>query len=233
LRKNNLGLDLIDNMFNIKALSLKLYLYYYHNKLIKMMSQLPLESIRTQVRACIKCAADLPLGAKPIFQFHPAAKLLIVGQAPGTHAHHTGIPFNDASGERLRTWLEMDKDCFYDARKVAIIPMGLCYPGRLPQGGDSPPRPGCAPQWHNFFLNLLPHRQLTLLIGRYAQCYYLQDRIKKTVTETVYCWQDYLPTYFPLPHPSWRTKAWCRQNSWFEGMVLPELRQRIKQILSA
>jgi uracil-DNA glycosylase len=183
-----------------------------------------------QVRACRICEAHLPLGPKPIFQLYPSAKLLIIGQAPGTYAHQTGTPFKDASGDRLRQWLNMTSEDFYNPEKVAIVPMGLCYPGRLPKGGDKPPRPECAPQWHQALLARLPHCQLTLLIGRYAQAYYLRDKMKLTVADTVKCWQEYQPFYFPLPHPSWRTKAWSKHNPWFENTVLPALQARLKEL---
>lgn len=154
------------------------------------------------------------------------ASMLIVGQAPGTRVHETGIPWNDPSGDRLRCWLDMDRDTFYDESRIAIIPMGLCYPGRYPRGGDLPPRPECAPMWHGPLLAHLPRLQLTLIIGAYAQRYYLADRVKKNLTETVRAWREYIPEFLPLPHPSFRNNAWLRRNPWFEDEILPYLRQR-------
>jgi uracil-DNA glycosylase len=152
--------------------------------------------------------------------------MLIVGQAPGTRVHETGIPWNDPSGDRLRSWLDIDRETFYDESRIAIIPMGLCYPGRHPRGGDLPPRPECAPRWHGPLLAHLPRLQFTLLIGAFAQRYYLGDRAKKNLTETVRAWREYGPAFLPLPHPSFRNTAWLHRNPWFEDEILPYLRQR-------
>jgi uracil-DNA glycosylase len=183
------------------------------------------------VRACRLCEAHLPLGPRPILRAHPAARILLVGQAPGTRVHETGIPWNDPSGDRLREWLEVDRDTFYDERRIAIVPAGLCYPGRG-RGGDLPPRPECAPTWHPRLLEHMPLIELIVLIGQYAQAYYLRDARKATLTDTVRSWRDYLPRYLPVPHPSPRNKLWLRRNAWFEREVVPELRARVCRLLA-
>ncbi len=188
------------------------------------------ESLTTLVaaaRACNLCADRLPLGPRPVLRAAASARLLIIGQAPGTRVHQTGVPWNDASGNRLRDWLLMTPDVFYDESRVAIIPMGLCYPGCNPRGGDLPPRPECAPAWHDRLRAYLPDVKLTILAGGYAQRHYLGARGKSTVTETVAAWRSYLPDYAPLPHPSWRTRGWVARNRWFEAELLPDLRARI------
>jgi len=182
-------------------------------------------------RACRQCA-DLPLGPRPVLRAAAGARLLIVGQAPGTRVHETGIPWNDPSGNRLRQWLDVDRDTFYDASRIAIVPMGLCYPGRDPRGGDLPPRPECAPLWQDPIRRALPRVELTLLIGQYAQKWYLGKARKASMTETVRAWRDYQPAFLPLPHPSWRNTAWLKKNPWFEAEVLPELRRRVAALLS-
>lgn len=186
-----------------------------------------------ELKACQHCALILPLGPNPVVQISPHAKILIIGQAPGTKAHQTGIPFNDASGDRLRLWLNIGREQFYNEKEIAIMPMGFCYPGRHPKGGDLPPIAACAPLWHSKTLAYLPNIQLTLLVGQYSQAYYLRDKAKKTLTETVKSWRDFLPTYFPLPHPSWRNNGWCRANDWFEAEALPQLQTRVHSILKA
>jgi uracil-DNA glycosylase len=183
-----------------------------------------------QVRACTLCAAHLPLGPRPVLRAARGARLLIIGQAPGTKVHATGIPWNDPSGDRLRAWMGITRDQFYDTSRIAIMPMGFCYPGRLPRGGDAPPRPECAPQWHGRILAQLPRVELVLLIGSYAQTHYLEDLRKSSLTDTVRHWRDYAPDYLPLPHPSFRNNLWLKQNPWFEQDVLPELQRRIAPI---
>ena len=160
------------------------------------------------------------------------ARLLIVGQAPGTRVHETGIPWNDPSGERLRRWLDVDRDVFYDEGRIAIVPMGLCYPGRDPKGGDNPPRPECAPLWHPPLRALLPGIALTLLVGSYAQAFYLGAGRKRSMSETVRAWRDFHPDFLPMPHPSWRNTAWLRKNPWFESELIPELRERVREMLA-
>lgn len=182
-------------------------------------------------RACTACMADLPLGPRPVLRGAPSARLLIVGQAPGTRVHETGVPWNDPSGDRLRDWLALDRAAFYDERRIAIVPMGLCYPGRDAKGGDRPPRPECAPLWHPRLRPLLPRVALTLLVGRYAQAYYLGGRAKGSVTDTVRAWRTFLPDFIPTPHPSWRSNGWLRKNPWFETEVLPALRRRVAALL--
>lgn len=185
---------------------------------------MPLNRLLHRVRACTLCVPALPLGARPILQAAASARLLIIGQAPGRTVHETGVPWDDASGERLRHWLAIDRATFYDAARVAIVPMGLCYPGRNPTGGDKPPRGECAPMWHAPLLEHLCAVEHTLLIGYHAQRRYLGAAGKTTMTETVRSFRDYGPRFLPLPHPSWRSVPWMRNNPWFEQTVLPELR---------
>lgn len=182
-------------------------------------------------RACTLCAAALPLGPRPVLRAAAGARLMIVGQAPGTRVHETGIPWNDASGARLRGWMAVASETFYDAARVAIVPMGFCYPGRDARGGDRPPRPECAPAWHGRLRALLPDVELTLLAGAYAQRHYLGARGGRSVTETVAAWARYLPDFLPLPHPSWRTRAWVARNPWFEAELVPELRRRVAALV--
>ena len=189
----------------------------------------PLDSLLAEVRACRTCETDLPLGCRPVLAAGQGARLLIIGQAPGTRVHASGIPWNDPSGDRLRGWMDIDRNPFYDPARVAIMPMGFCYPGRAKGGGDAPPRPECAPLWHGRVRALLPNIELTLLVGGYAQSYYLRSR--DSVSETVRGWRDHLPEYLPLPHPSWRTKSWVKRNPWFEAEVVPELRSQVRRLL--
>ena len=184
-----------------------------------------------EARACRLCAADLPLGPRPVLRASATARLMIVGQAPGTRVHASGIPFNDPSGDRLRAWLGIDRETFYDERRLAILPMGLCYPGQDARGADKPPMKICAPTWHPRIRPLLPKLELTLLVGLYAQARYLGPARKKSLTETVQCWRDYGPAFLPLPHPSWRNTAWLKRNPWFEAEVLQELRRRVTALL--
>lgn len=188
-------------------------------------------ALLARVRACRVCAKDLPLGPNPVFRLAESARLLIVGQAPGTKVHATGIPWNDPSGDRLRDWLALDREAFYDEGSVAILPTGLCYPGRLPRGGDAPPRPECAPLWHAPLRARLKNVRLTLLVGSYAQAHDLGARRGASMTETVRRFRDYLPQHFALPHPSWRTLGWAKRNPWFERDVIPELRWRVRAAL--
>jgi uracil-DNA glycosylase len=187
-----------------------------------------LDRLAAEMRACRLCEGSLPLGPRPVFRVSTTARLLIIGQAPGTRVHATGIPWNDPSGDRLRTWLRMPKEVFYDTDRVAIVPIGLCYPGRLPNGGDAPPRPECAPLWQPRLLPLLPKVRLTLLVGGYAQAYVLG---RGAMTERVHGFRDYLPRHFPLPHPSWRTTGWEKRHEWFGAEVLPALRETLAEVL--
>ena len=186
-----------------------------------------------EVRACTVCAAHLPLGPRPVLHISATARLLIASQAPGTKVHHAGISFWDNSGERLRGWLGMDKAVFYDEQRVAILPMGMCYPGRLPNGGDAPPRPECAPLWRARILAAMPALRLTLLVGSYAQAAAAREEgwpIAR-MGDRVRDFTRFLPRYFPLPHPSWRTGAWERANPWFQAEVIPALRAAVAQAL--
>ena len=178
------------------------------------MSDESLPAVAALARACHVCADRLPLGPRPVLRVSTTARLLIVGQAPGTRVHETGIPWNDPSGERLRRWLNLTPEVFYDESRIAIVPMGLCYPGRLPNGGDAPPRRECAPLWQDRLIRLMPAIRLTLLVGSYAQAHYLG---RGAMTDRVRAFRDHLPGRFPLPHPSWRTTGWERRNPWFEA----------------
>jgi len=189
-----------------------------------------LQILLCEARACRTCAAHLPLGCRPVLSAEQGARLLIIGQAPGTRVHESGVPWSDPSGDRLRDWMGIDHADFYDPARVAIMPMGFCYPGRDKGGGDAPPRPECAPLWHARVRALLPNIELTLLVGGYAQRYYL-DGGSRGVTDTVRAWRDLLPQFLPLPHPSWRTRSWVTRNPWFEDEVIPELRARVRRLL--
>lgn len=189
-----------------------------------------LAALLTQIRACRACEGHLPLGPRPVLRAAATARVLLVGQAPGTRVHATGIPWNDPSGDRLRLWLGIGRDLFYDETKLAIVPMGLCYPGRA-KSGDAPPRKECGQLWFPTLLKLLPNVGLKLLIGQYAQAYYLGKRRKATLTETVRAYRDYLPDYFPLVHPSPRNEIWLARNPWFEAEVVPVLREEFRRLV--
>ncbi|BEP65629.1 MULTISPECIES: uracil-DNA glycosylase family protein [unclassified Variovorax] len=191
-----------------------------------------MDALLAEIRACRACEAHLPLGPRPIVQASASARLLIVGQAPSLTVHQTGVPWNDKSGDQLRRWLGIDRELFYDATRIAIVPMGYCYPGRG-TSGDLPPRKECAPLWHDRLLAQMPHVALTLLIGQYAQRHLLGKTARGGVTETVEAFVDYAPRFVPLPHPSPRNTAWFQHHPWFERDVLPVLRERVQQALSA
>ena len=184
----------------------------------------------TRVRECRVCEAHLPLGARPVVRASSTARLLIVGQAPGTRVHASGVPWDDASGSRLRTWLGLAPDVFYDERRIAIVPMGYCYPGRG-RSGDLPPRRECADLWLDGLLAGMPDVELTLLIGQYAQRHFLGDRWRGTLSATVEAWRDYLPTHLPLPHPSPRNQSWWMRRPWFEAELVPELRSLVAKVI--
>ncbi len=186
-----------------------------------------LSSLLQEISQCDICAKHLPLGPRPVVAAASTASIIIIGQAPGTKVHASGIPWDDASGRRLRMWMNITEEQFYDPSIVAIVPMGFCYPGKG-KSGDLPPRPECAPQWHKQLLALLPNLQLTLLIGQYAQKYYLGSRRKKTLTETVMAYEEYWPDVFPLVHPSPRNGIWLRKHPWFEADIVPILQERVK-----
>lgn len=190
-----------------------------------------LPALLHEIRRCTLCSPHLPLGPRPVMQAGTEACILIASQAPGRKAHASGKPFTDASGDRLREWLGMPAEVFYDANRVAIVPMGFCYPGTGP-GGDLPPRPECAPAWRTQLLARLPSIQLTLVIGRHAMAWHLPDA-GPTLTETVQRWRDYWPSVVPLPHPSPRNGLWLRRNPWFAEELLPALRKRVAGLLTS
>lgn len=190
-----------------------------------------LDVLLAKVRACRACAQDLPLGPRPIVRVGADARILIVGQAPGARVHVSGVPWDDASGDRLRKWLGIDIASFHDESQFAIIPMGFCYPGRG-NSGDKPPRRECAQLWLDRLLEKLPEIQLTLLIGQYAQHHFLGASRKPSLTETVRAWQEYAPGIIPLPHPSPRNQAWFQRHPWFESEVLPMLRGRVESLVT-
>ncbi|HUG78040.1 MAG TPA: uracil-DNA glycosylase family protein [Burkholderiales bacterium] len=188
-----------------------------------------LSAVSREARACRLCESRLPLGPRPVFRVARGARLLIVGQAPGRRVHESGIPWNDPSGEVLRAWLGMDRAAFYDGSRVAIVPVGLCYPGTV-KGADLPPLAPCAALWQPRFRAALPAIRLTLLVGAYAQAYYLGARKKRSVAQTVRAFREYLPAFFPLPHPSWRNKRWLLDNPWFAERVLPALGKEVRAL---
>lgn len=190
----------------------------------------PFESLLDEVRACTICSPHLPAGPRPVLQIHPEARVLIAGQAPGRKVHESGVPFDDASGKRLREWMGVTDEVFYDPRSVAILPMGFCYPG-TGKSGDLPPRKECAPAWRDKLLAYLPELEMTLVIGQYAMAHHLPEA-KSTLTETVQDWRAYWPQIVPMPHPSPRNNIWLRRNPWFETDLLPSLRRRIKTVMS-
>lgn len=187
-------------------------------------------TLATEVSACQICSAHLPHGPRPVVQGDERARILIAGQAPGRKVHESGILFDDQSGDRLRDWMGLERADFYDAGKIAILPMGFCFPG-TGKSGDLPPRPECAPEWRNKLLAGLPNIELTLVIGTYAQAWHLPDNPHKTLTETVQAWRDFWPQVLPLPHPSPRNNIWMKKNPWFGTDVLPQLRSAIAQFL--
>jgi uracil-DNA glycosylase len=186
-------------------------------------------SLLADVRACTICKDHLPLGPRPVLQMHPKARILIAGQAPGRKVHDSGVPFDDPSGKRLREWLGVTREVFYDPKQIALLPMGFCYPGSA-RSGDLPPRPECAPAWRQQLLAKLQHVQLTLVLGRYAQSYHF-GKTNVSLTELVRSWRSYWPDMIPLPHPSPRNNLWLRRNPWFDAEVVPALRQQVAEIL--
>lgn len=194
-----------------------------------MAAESDVEALHASIGACAVCARHLAAGPRPIVQFSATSRLLIVGQAPGSKVHASGVAWDDASGDRMREWTGLSKPEFYDPAKVALVPMGFCYPGSR-TGGDLPPRPECAPLWHEPILSVLPEDRLTLLVGSYAQARYLGRDRRASLTETVRAFAAYGSALFPLPHPSWRSGGWMQRNPWFEHDVLPALRARIAAV---
>jgi uracil-DNA glycosylase len=189
-----------------------------------------MKKLLQKIRNCNECHQYLPLGANPIIAASANSKIIIIGQAPGKIVHLSGIPWDDKSGDNLRNWLGIDKHTFYDENKIALMPMGFCYPG-TGKSGDMPPRPECAPLWHKKLLAMMTNAKLILLIGQYAQNYYLKDNKNGTLTDTVRAYLSYLPDYFPLPHPSPRNNIWQSKNLWFGNEVLPQLKIKVQEIL--
>lgn len=190
-----------------------------------------MQKLLKEIKKCSLCEPHLDLGANPVVSAHQKSKIVIVGQAPGTKVHNSGIPWNDESGKQLRKWLNVTNEDFYNEELFAIVPMGFCYPGKG-KSGDKPPRTECAPKWHQPLFDLMPNVELVVLIGMYAQNYYLKGKAKKTLTETVDNYPEYLPEYFVLPHPSPRNRFWLTKNPWFLENVVPELQQKVKSILN-
>ncbi|WP_297484832.1 uracil-DNA glycosylase family protein [Ferrovum sp.] len=188
-----------------------------------------LASLLAEVRACNLCEAHLPHGTRPVLQIHPQARVLIAGQAPGKRVHESGVPFDDASGDRLRDWMGVTREVFYNSKQIAILPMGLCFPG-TGKSGDLPPRPECARTWRDQLLDHLRHLEVTLVIGQYAQAYHMNGK-RSSLTETVRDWRSYWPEIVPLPHPSPRNNIWLDRNPWFEKELVPMLRRRMSEVL--
>ena len=195
-----------------------------------------LKTLLKDVRACRICLeaplkSPLPHEPRPVLQLSETAKIAIFGQAPGNLVHKSGKPFTDPSGDRLRDWMGLSEEIFYDARKIAIVPMGFCFPGYDKKGGDLPPRPECAAHWRAQLLAAAPNIKTAILVGGYAQKWHLKDKAKKSLTETVQGWRDFTPKFFPTPHPSWRNNVWLKKNPWFEEELLPVLKRRIRYLL--
>lgn len=194
-----------------------------------------LDSLVSDIRACRVCIEEprgkpLPHEPRPVLRVSRTARLCIVGQAPGTRVHASGIPFTDPSGDRLRSWMGVTPDEFYDVSRIAIVPMGFCFPGQDAKGGDLPPRRECAEAWRNDLFKLMPQMELTLLVGQYAQAWHLGPARKESLTATVAAWREYLPRFLPLPHPSWRNNAWIGKNLWFEEDLLPVLKREVRRL---
>lgn len=192
-----------------------------------------LEALLSDIRACRACRGDFGHEPRPVIHVDAETRLLICGQAPGRRVHESGLPFDDPSGDRLRAWLEVDRETFYNDPRIGVAPMAFCFPGTSPKGGDYPPPPRCAALWRRPLLAQLPKVELTLLVGVYAQRWALQDAARLSMTETVAAWRTYDASVIPLPHPSWRSTAWLRRHPWFEDELLPHLRNRVAAVLDA
>nr|TFG54601.1 MAG: uracil-DNA glycosylase family protein [Hyphomicrobiales bacterium] len=190
-----------------------------------------LSRLLREIRACRICADVLPHAPRPVLRLKPGVRLCIVGQAPGLRVHKTGIPFNDPSGDRLRDWMGVSRDEFYDQNKIGIVPMGFCFPGYTDKGADMPPRRECAKAWRARLFEAAPDIPFFLVVGGYAQAYHLKGRTKRNVTETVRSWREYTPLVIPVPHPSWRNNFWLKKNPWFEQELLPYLKRRVRRVL--
>lgn len=188
------------------------------------------KKLKSEISKCTICREGLGFEPRPVFAFTKKSKIIIIGQAPGSIVHRTGVPWDDKSGENLRSWMGIDDETFYDESKIAIVPMGFCYPGKG-KSGDLPPRKECAPTWHHLILNYLEAPELILLIGKYAQDYYLKENTKRNLTETVRNYKEYLPQHFVLPHPSPRNNIWMKKNEWFKEEVLPALKKKVKMLI--
>lgn len=197
------------------------------------MTEGALDGLLEQIRACRICESALPDGVRPVLRIRPSAQILIAGQAPGKRVHASGVPYDDRSGDRLREWLGISRDAFYDDSWIAIVPMGFCFPGYTPAGADRPPRPECVRNWHDRLFAAAPQFALVLAIGRYAQHYHLNGLTRKSVAQTVHAWREYGPVAIPLPHPSWHNNSWLKKNPWFHSDLLPHLRTRVAEILSS
>ena len=195
-----------------------------------MTIQEELTKLLAEIKTCKVCESHLSHGVRPVLTGQTSAKIVIIGQAPGIRVHRSGIPWNDPSGDRLRTWMGIDKATFYDDSQIAIVPMGFCYPGKG-KSGDLPPRKECAPLWHERVFNHLPNIELIMLVGSYAQKHYLKKQMERNMTETVKVFHNYLPKYLPLVHPSPRNRYWLTKNPWFEKDVIPYLQNRINDLL--
>ena len=191
-----------------------------------------LDALLAEIGACRACAPELPHEPRPVVRVSAETRLLICGQAPGRRVHESGLPFDDASGDRLRRWLGVDRETFYGDRRIGVAAMAFCYPGTAPKGGDYPPPKRCAGLWRPRLLEQLPKVELTLLVGQHAIVWKLGDRARRAMTGTVAAWRDYLPHDMPLPHPSWRNTAWLKRNPWFEDEAVPYLQARVRTMLS-
>ncbi|SNS76312.1 Uracil-DNA glycosylase [Ekhidna lutea] len=191
-----------------------------------------MESLMKEIRSCTVCSSFFVHKPRPVVAASESAKLLIIGQAPGRKVHESGVPWDDASGRNLRAWLGIDEEVFYDESKVALVPMGFCYPGSG-ESGDLPPRAECAPLWHDRLLMKCKNVKITLLIGQYAQKYYLGSAMKENLTKTVFAYREYLPKYIPLPHPSPRNRIWMKKNEWFEKDLIPNIRTHLRNFFGS